>query len=369
VIFDHADGHPLIEGLNGSPLPAPQAFTVLNQVAGALAYAHLQGVPHLRLSPQVILTDGDDVVRVTGFGEGLLLEGSSRSADRRQTQDYLAPEQLAGAAGDAASDIYALGTVAYRLFTGRTPGTSTYDRPSELNPQVDEAVDVLVGRARAIDPARRFQDVGQMRQEMQRIARADRPGGFSQTVRWVLGLASQGMHWLTETRFRRLALTTLVLLALSAELWLAWPPGRGLTRSLVLLALICIPASLLCDWRVRDIARQMGYGSLIHSGRGMGVVLGALATVWLVVKLTVYGQPIFVGEPAPADFWSAYLVAPILTFAMTYLMLTTAHALGQLAERRSGRYAIGFYAGFLSWCVLVVLLIVLPIPSPLTLAS
>lgn len=369
IVREFVAGKSLARTIDGDPMPPSQAFALLDQLAAALEFAHGQGVPHLHLSPHSVLRTAEGDVRVIHFGDARLLAASSGAAALGQDLDFVAPEQRAGAPGDAASDIYALGTLAFRLFTGLTPSTVTYGRPSELNPAVDEAVDVLVAQARAIDPAQRFADVGQMRQELQRIAAADHPGGFSQTVRWMLSRVSQGMQGLLLTPTRRLTLLALVLAALSAELWLDWAPGRAVTRLLVLLAVTCLPAGFVCDWRVRDIARRMGYGSLIHSGRGMGAVLGALATIWLMTVLTVFGEPMGIGEPTPLQFFTAYLVTPMLVFAVIYLMLATTHGLGQLSEQRWRRYTVGFYAGFLLWCLLFVLLIVLQVPSPMDLQN
>ena len=51
----------------------------------------------------------------------------------------------AGQVGDGRSDVYALATLAYKLFTGRLPAVTTFETPSQMNAEADEALDETFG--------------------------------------------------------------------------------------------------------------------------------------------------------------------------------------------------------------------------------
>jgi serine/threonine protein kinase len=85
------------------------------------------------------------------------------------TVAYMAPEMLAGEAGNEATDLYALGVTLYRAFTGDFPygnadATSPprRSRPKELTqlrPDLPAWLEAALGRTLAADPARRYGDM------------------------------------------------------------------------------------------------------------------------------------------------------------------------------------------------------------------
>jgi anti-anti-sigma factor len=113
--------HDLLMDTDG-PIPHDRAMAIALDIARALEYAHSWGVIHGDLKPQnVFLTD--DGARLSGFGLGRLEEGRNllEAPLVFLTAAYLAPEQILGQALDARADLYALGVILYRLFTGRMP--------------------------------------------------------------------------------------------------------------------------------------------------------------------------------------------------------------------------------------------------------
>ncbi len=107
--------------LSGGPLPAGGALAVVSQAARAVGYAHGRGLTHLGIAPTNIIVTAEGDVKVTDFG---LLAATlpQRPADvtrLAQRIAYLAPEQLAGEATAAATDVFALGVLAYELVTGQ----------------------------------------------------------------------------------------------------------------------------------------------------------------------------------------------------------------------------------------------------------
>jgi len=159
-------------------LPIDEAITILCEVAGALAYAHKQGVIHRDIKPEnILLEDGQAVL--ADFGIAAALAGPHHVTGERLTRTgmsmgtvgYMAPEQsLGGSDVDSRADIYSLGVVAYEMLAGSAPfaGGSTQAilaaHLTQQPPHIDRLRDdVPVPVIRAIekslekDPAKRFQ--------------------------------------------------------------------------------------------------------------------------------------------------------------------------------------------------------------------
>lgn len=105
-------------------LPLPKVADYLDQLAGALDYAHERGVLHLDIKPSNILVTSDDKLLVTDFA--LTKTMTERQAARiRQFKvgmlDYMAPEQVIGKEAGEKADMYSLGAVLYHLVTGAAP--------------------------------------------------------------------------------------------------------------------------------------------------------------------------------------------------------------------------------------------------------
>ena len=101
---------------------------ILGQVLEALAYAHARGVIHRDLKPENVLCFDDGSVKVSDFGIAHSLRACHRGtadtlAESIGTPRYMSPEQFRGHAHDfgPATDLYALGCMAYELVVGRVP--------------------------------------------------------------------------------------------------------------------------------------------------------------------------------------------------------------------------------------------------------
>jgi eukaryotic-like serine/threonine-protein kinase len=151
-------------------LSVPEAVEIVRQVLAGARYAHAHGIIHRDLKPQNVLVDAEGRARVTDFG--IARAGASEITQTGSvlgTAQYLSPEQAQGLPVTAASDIYSVGVLLYEALTGRVPfeaespvtvalkQVSERPRPpSELNPAVSRALDAVVLKALAKDPANRF---------------------------------------------------------------------------------------------------------------------------------------------------------------------------------------------------------------------
>jgi WD40 repeat protein len=174
------------------------------QAAGALAYAHEQGVIHRDIKPSNLLIDGQDVVWITDFGlafDAAETETLTHTGDTLGTLRYMAPERFDGR-GDARADVYGLGITLYELICGR-PAFPDAQRAAlihrvmhqdpprlrEVDPRVPRDLETIVLKAMARDPSHRYATAAGLAEDLRRFLE-DRPilarpaGAWKQGVRW-----------------------------------------------------------------------------------------------------------------------------------------------------------------------------------------
>jgi len=108
-------------------LPVDEAVRIATEVAGALDYAHRQGVVHRDIKPEnIMLQDGHALVADFGIGKALSAvdgEAFTQVGMSVGTPAYISPEQAVGEAVDGRSDLYSLGCVLYEMLVGEPPFT------------------------------------------------------------------------------------------------------------------------------------------------------------------------------------------------------------------------------------------------------
>jgi len=121
---DYVDGGSLTDRVaSAGPLPVADVVRVVTEVATGLDALHEAGVMHRDIKPSNVLFDSDGTAMLTDFGlaKGRAYTVLTRPGQVMGTLDYLAPELIRGKPATPATDIYALGCVAFECVVGRAP--------------------------------------------------------------------------------------------------------------------------------------------------------------------------------------------------------------------------------------------------------
>lgn len=155
-------------------LSVDQVLDIVAQTARALHAAHAEGLVHRDIKPGNLLITPDGMVKITDFGIARVADQVSLTATGQVmgTVQYLAPEQATGKTPTAATDIYALGVVAYEALAGKRPFTGESqmaiamaqinETPPPLPTNIDQRVQNLIMQCLAKKPNQRPADALQL---------------------------------------------------------------------------------------------------------------------------------------------------------------------------------------------------------------
>jgi serine/threonine-protein kinase len=150
------------------PLAPDRAMSLVAQAAAALHLAHEQGIVHRDVKPSNLMVRPDGQVVLTDFGIARMVDTTrmTEAGSVLGTVTYLAPEQITGDPVSPATDVYALGVVAYECIAGVPPFNSreplavamshTRDEPPPLPDYTPFPVRRIVLRALAKNPRDRW---------------------------------------------------------------------------------------------------------------------------------------------------------------------------------------------------------------------
>lgn len=181
----------------GTQLALATIVSYVKELADALQHAHAQQLVHGDVKPENILLGKHDELLLSDFGVAAVAHGSHSSHRSRQheisgTVAYMIPEQLRGKPSPA-SDQYAVGIVVYEWLCGSRPFNGSFTEialqhlhasPPSLHervPTISPALEEIVMRALAKEPAQRFASVQDFALALEEVCRGD-PGSRPQVA-------------------------------------------------------------------------------------------------------------------------------------------------------------------------------------------
>jgi hypothetical protein len=185
--MEYVDGLSLRQLLDAGTVSPKEALAIVPQICDALQYAHDRGIVHRDIKPENILLSRAGQVKIADFGLAKLVgltagvatpptaswstgaTGVTQAGEKIMgTPPYMAPEQAEHPREvDHRADIYSLGVVFYQMLTGELP-KGKFEPPSR-KVLIDVRLDEVVLRALEREPARRYQQVSEVRTQVETI--------------------------------------------------------------------------------------------------------------------------------------------------------------------------------------------------------
>ena len=187
IAMEYVQGSTLRKLLRDQPPSILEVIDIAMAVGQALSTAHGNGIIHRDIKSENIMITEEGVVKVMDFGLAKIQGASmlTREGEIMGTAAYMSPQQATGEATDHRTDIFSLGVVMYELLTGQRPFTGDQEiaiifsllneEPMgirELNDQVPEALEQIVFKALRKEPQDRYQQVGQMVSDLEKVHQA-----------------------------------------------------------------------------------------------------------------------------------------------------------------------------------------------------
>jgi eukaryotic-like serine/threonine-protein kinase len=165
---------------NEKPMNPKKAVRYAMDICFGMMNAHQQGIIHRDLKPANILINEAGLLKIVDFG----VAAAAKSGDTQLTKTgyvigspkYMAPEQILGKKVDERADIYSLGVIMYEMLSGSPPYTRgdhmsvMYQHVqgkappvTDANPKVPAALAEIVAKAMAVDKAKRYASMEELR--------------------------------------------------------------------------------------------------------------------------------------------------------------------------------------------------------------
>jgi serine/threonine protein kinase/antitoxin component HigA of HigAB toxin-antitoxin module len=266
-VMEFVDGATLNE-MAKEPLTAKRTAEIVATLANAVEFCHSKGILHRDLKPSNVLVSNSGELKIADFGLAKVLDADSSSTQTGEilgTPSYMAPEQAAGRTNEfaAATDVYALGAILYRLLTGRPPFvapdsikvlmkvvTDEPISPRKLEPSIPVDLETICLKCLQKPTARRYQSAKELHDDLHRFleghpihARASTR--IEKLVKW----SKRNPTMVTSISFA-------VLAAISLIAGLLWH-GRRLQNELDRTTRLANLGSELSQWLVGEHLRDL----------------------------------------------------------------------------------------------------------------
>jgi len=185
IVMEYVEGRELKDLLREQGAFTPErAAEVAAEIAAALQFAHRRNLVHRDIKPQNVIITPTGQVKVMDFGIARAASGTgiTQTGVVMGTAQYIAPEQAQGLSVDGRADIYSLGIVLYEMLAGRVPFddenplTVAYRQvrddpvpPSMIVPGIPPAMEAIVMKALAKNPANRYQTAQEFKADLLRF--------------------------------------------------------------------------------------------------------------------------------------------------------------------------------------------------------
>jgi serine/threonine-protein kinase len=138
--MEYVDGEELLAWCDRERLPIPERLRLFIGACEAVHYAHQQLVVHRDLKPSNIMVTPEGQPKLLDFGIAKNVEALAGAEQTTHwvTPAYASPEQVAGGAVSTLSDVYALGVLLCELLAGARPYSTRTRSPAELGRVISE---------------------------------------------------------------------------------------------------------------------------------------------------------------------------------------------------------------------------------------